>query len=258
MQRSYNSDLKSACENALQEIEKHSGAAAAAAAADNPAAAAENGVLPELQKREFRPEIMFTPFELACQSRSARLVTSSLDSVQKLVAYGHIRTNHSTSVDNREFDDHLVSTVANCFSGPQTDEAVQLQVLKALLTIVTSPYIRVHEESLLLSVRTCYNVYLASKNLINQTTAKATLNQMLNYIFTTMEANYDNQVQKSSRGLSIVNGEAAKPHLTSWDIIYPLVEEIVDNIHDPTYLEAEKIHNLYRKDAFLVSISAYE
>ena len=40
---------------------------------------------------------------------------------------------------------------------------------------------------MLLAVRTCYNIYLASKNLINQTTAKATLTQMLNVIFARME-----------------------------------------------------------------------
>lgn len=44
-----------------------------------------------------------------------------------------------------------------------------------------------HEGTVLLAVRTCYNIYLASKNLINQTTAKATLTQTLNVIFTKME-----------------------------------------------------------------------
>ena len=77
------------------------------------------------------------------------------------------------------FDDHLTSTVANCFTGPSTDEGVQVQVLKALLSIVTSGHIRVHENSLLLAVRTCYNIYLASRNLNYQATAKATLSQVL-------------------------------------------------------------------------------
>ena len=35
--------------------------------------------------------------------------------------------------------------------------------------------------------RTCYNIYLASRNMINQTTAKATLNQILSAIFVKME-----------------------------------------------------------------------
>ena len=45
---------------------------------------------------------------------------------------------------------------------------------KALLTILTSQHVDVHEASLLNSVRTCYNIYLASRNMINQTTAKVT------------------------------------------------------------------------------------
>lgn len=60
-------------------------------------------------------------------------------------------------------------------------------VSQALLTAVTSPHIEIHEGTILLTVRTCYNIYLASRNLINQTTAKATLTQMLNVIFTRME-----------------------------------------------------------------------
>lgn len=144
----------------------------------------KHAILPEITTSEnFRMDLMFEPFALACQSKSPRLVTSSLDSIQKLVAYGHIRYDKVPGyLDSLEFDDKLVSVVANCFSGPQTDEGVQLQVLKALLTIVTSSYIRVHENSLLLSVRTCYNIYLASKNLVNQMTAKATLNQVCHFV----------------------------------------------------------------------------
>ena len=85
------------------------------------------------------------------------------------------------------FDDHLTATVANCFSGPHTDEGVQVQVLKALLMIVTSGHIRVHGNTLLLAVRTCYNIYLASRNLTYQATAKATLSQMTHCVFERME-----------------------------------------------------------------------
>ncbi len=59
--------------------------------------------------------------------------------------------------------------------------------LQALLTVITANTVEVHEGTVLQAVRTCYNIYLASKSLINQTTAKATLTQMLNVIFTRME-----------------------------------------------------------------------
>jgi hypothetical protein len=50
-----------------------------------------------------------------------------------------------------------------------------------------SGHIRVHENSLLLAVRTCYNIFLASRNLNYQATAKATLSQILSCVFARME-----------------------------------------------------------------------
>lgn len=55
------------------------------------------------------------------------------------------------------------------------------------MTVVTSQHVEVHEATILKAVKTCYNIYLASRNLVNQTTARATLTQMLNVIFTRME-----------------------------------------------------------------------
>ena len=63
-----------------------------------------------------------------------------------------------------------------------------LQVIKALLTVVTSTTSEIHEGTVLQTVRTCYNIYLASRNLVNRTTANATLTQMLNVIFSRMES----------------------------------------------------------------------
>ena len=57
-----------------------------------------------------------------------------------------------------------------------------------MLTAVTSNSCEVHEGTLLQAVRTCYNIYLASRNLTNQRTAQATLSQMISVIFQRMEA----------------------------------------------------------------------
>lgn len=59
---------------------------------------------------------------------------------------------------------------------------------QALLTAVTSSTCEIHEGTLLQAVRAVYNIYLASKNLINQTTAKATLTQMISLVFQRMES----------------------------------------------------------------------
>lgn len=133
-------------------------------------------------------EKYFLPFELACQSKTPRIVVTALDCLQKLIAYGHLTGNIADSANPGKFlIDRIVTTICNCFMGPQTDEGVQLQIIKALLTVVTSQNVEVHEGTVLQAVRTCYDIYLSSKNLINQTTARATLTQMLNVIFTRME-----------------------------------------------------------------------
>uniref|UniRef100_A0A8C5HQ63 SEC7 domain-containing protein n=1 Tax=Gouania willdenowi TaxID=441366 RepID=A0A8C5HQ63_GOUWI len=108
--------------------------------------------------------------------------------LQKLIAYGHLTGSAPDSTaPGKKLIDRIIETICACFQGPQTDEGVQLQIIKALLTAVTSSHIEIHEGTVLQAVRTCYNIYLASKNLINQTTAKATLTQMLNVIFARME-----------------------------------------------------------------------
>uniref|UniRef100_A0A4W4GKS5 SEC7 domain-containing protein n=1 Tax=Electrophorus electricus TaxID=8005 RepID=A0A4W4GKS5_ELEEL len=172
VKRSQHNQLRKACQVALGEL--------------RPWFSPGTSVVPKANYVEADKYVL--PFELACQSKSPRIVSTSLDCLQKLIAYGHITGNAPDSgAPGKRLIDRLVETICNCFQGPQTDEGVQLQIIKALLTAVTSPHIEIHEGTVLLTVRTCYNIYLASRNLINQTTAKATLTQMLNVIFTRME-----------------------------------------------------------------------
>ncbi|XP_030068916.1 brefeldin A-inhibited guanine nucleotide-exchange protein 2 isoform X1 [Microcaecilia unicolor] len=175
VKRSQYSQLRKACEVALDEIKSE-------------LEKQRHGTSTPPKANFIEADKYFLPFELACQSKSPRIVSTSLDCLQKLIAYGHITGNAPDSgTPGKRLIDRIVETVCNCFQGPQTEDGVQLQIIKALLTAVTSPHIEIHEGTILQTVRTCYNIYLASKNLINQTTAKATLTQMLNVIFTRME-----------------------------------------------------------------------
>lgn len=175
VKRSQHSQLRKACQVALDEIKAE-------------LEKQKDGTVVPPRANYIEADKYVLPFELACQSKSPRIVSTSLDCLQKLIAYGHITGNAPDGrTPGKRLIDRLVETICNCFQGPQTDEGVQLQIIKALLTVVTSPHIEIHEGTVLLTVRTCYNIYLASRNLINQTTAKATLTQMLNVIFTRME-----------------------------------------------------------------------
>lgn len=98
-------------------------------------------------------EKYFLPFELACQSKGTRIVVTALDCLQviileisleiilltsiflqKLIAYGHLTGNivDSTSPD-KFLINRIVETVCGCFTGPNTDEGVQLQIIKVIL-----------------------------------------------------------------------------------------------------------------------------
>ncbi|CAM9369712.1 unnamed protein product, partial [Chrysoparadoxa australica] len=96
----------------------------------------------------------------------------------------HSPTRAGNTSLGRGFADLIIETI--CRANIENDQA-QLQLIKVLLTVVTSCSVEVHEASLLLAVRTIYSVYLTSLNPISKITAKASLQQMLNYVFTAME-----------------------------------------------------------------------
>lgn len=83
--------------------------------------------------------------------------------------------------------DRIVEAVCFPFQGPHTDDIVQLQIIKAILAVVLSNTAKAHEGSLLLAVRTCFNIYLASRNQVNQSTAKGILTQTINSVFVTLQ-----------------------------------------------------------------------
>uniref|UniRef100_A0A8C5HP85 SEC7 domain-containing protein n=1 Tax=Gouania willdenowi TaxID=441366 RepID=A0A8C5HP85_GOUWI len=184
VKKAHHSQLRKACEVALGEIKQE---VEELARGSNKS---DSSTLPPIKSKTnfVEADKYFLPFELACQSKCPRIVITSLDCLQKLIAYGHLTGSAPDSTaPGKKLIDRIIETICACFQGPQTDEGVQLQIIKALLTAVTSSHIEIHEGTVLQAVRTCYNIYLASKNLINQTTAKATLTQMLNVIFARME-----------------------------------------------------------------------
>ena len=128
---------------------------------------------------------------------------TALDCLQKLIAYGHLTgRGPDTSNPERKLIDRIVEAICAPFLGQGTDENVLLQLIKvifinfiqklsktvqAVLAVVLSKHCQVHGASLILAVRTCFNIYLTSKNHVNQATAKATLTQVISTVFSRME-----------------------------------------------------------------------
>lgn len=132
------------------------------------------------------PELYLMALLQSCKSGIPQVQTLALDSIQKLMIFGHITADEtSTGLRRAEL---VISFVCDSFKGTGSDEQVSLQLLKVLLTAVQANNFAVHGQTLLLAIKTAYNIALASKSLVNQATARATLTQTVNFLFSKMEA----------------------------------------------------------------------
>ena len=132
-------------------------------------------------------ESILGPLINAANSGVLKIADPAVDAIQKLIAYGYLRGEADpTGGDEAKLLSNLIESVCKCHD--LGDDQMELLVLKTLLSAVTSISLRIHGDCLLQIVRTCYDIYLGSKNVVNQTTAKASLIQMLVIVFRRMEA----------------------------------------------------------------------
>ncbi|KAI9230359.1 MAG: Sec7-domain-containing protein [Piptocephalis tieghemiana] len=149
---------------------------------------------------------VYPALRLACVSDIPALMVTSLDCLEKLISYDYIDEAKPESDDSKDpsgeavpspvatesqkqeapgvrLIDDLVEVTCECFIGEGTDDAVTMQIIKALLAAVLSETSPIHEAILLRAVRTIYNVFLLSRSTVNQTIAQGTLTQMVNVVF---------------------------------------------------------------------------
>ncbi|KAK0425566.1 hypothetical protein QR680_009262 [Steinernema hermaphroditum] len=181
IRRKEHAQLKKACESALEQLKGQNNA-------DDSVSSNGTGVLPTYDQF-VNADAYFLPFELACHSKTPRIVAIALDCLQKLIAYGHlVGQTPDASNPERLLVDRIIEAICYPFQGPQTDDAVELQIIKAILAAVLSNTCEVHEKTLLLCVRTCFNIYLTTRKPINSSTAKGTLTQIITSVFNSMYA----------------------------------------------------------------------
>lgn len=160
-----------------------------------------------------KPREIFEPLRLACESGNEKLMIASLDCISKLISYSFFvdnelsaehgmtppgspnpsaqRTSFTGSQTNLRppnLVDLVTHTITACHT-ETTSDAVSLQIVKALLALVLSPTILVHQSSLLKAVRTVYNIFLLSPDPINQTVAQGGLTQMVHHVFSRCKLN---------------------------------------------------------------------
>ncbi len=137
------------------------------------------------------------------RSGSSAVQVAALNGIYKLIIHGYLKGDkpyveeevlptEEVEEDHHEeeivmLSEQIVSEVLFCVDTSE-DCDVQLQVLKVILSAVTSKDFQVHGQVLLHCVYMCFNLFLATEDDILAMTCKATLTQMLNFIFQKLEA----------------------------------------------------------------------
>uniref|UniRef100_A0A0R3QW13 DCB domain-containing protein n=1 Tax=Brugia timori TaxID=42155 RepID=A0A0R3QW13_9BILA len=123
IKRKEHAQLRKACEQAIEELDTDR--------IDEGQGTTTN-VLPS-KGQYIYADRYFLPFDLACHSRLPRIVIIALDCLQKLIAYGHLVGNGiDVANPDRLLIDRIVEAICSPFYGPNTDEGVQLQILKVM------------------------------------------------------------------------------------------------------------------------------
>jgi len=173
----------------------------------------------------------FEVFQRACETGNSRCTEAALDGLHALIEFGFLRGTQPApvaaaaaaavvvstagggdgieqSVGARTMMDVVIETVCKC--SDDFDDGVQLQIIKVLLTAVTSSVCKVNESSLLLAVRACFHIHLVSRNPINKVTTKAALTQIMSSVVTKMEV-FDAKLKSSTEKLDAAAYEVEAP-----------------------------------------------
>jgi brefeldin A-inhibited guanine nucleotide-exchange protein len=189
-----------------------------------------------------RPREIFEPLRLACETNNEKLMVASLDCISKLISYSFFLESSSDgqrpaspvspsiqvpsggvsteSIMPPSLVDLVVHTVTSCHTEHTTDP-VSLQIVKALLSLVLSSTLLVHQSSLLKTIRTVWNVFLLSNDPVTQTVAQGGLTQMAHHIFTRchVESSEESDDQGSMVSLGSISSDKASLSTTNLDTV---------------------------------------
>lgn len=129
-------------------------------------------------------EFILQPLLIAIGSAYAKVVEPALECAFKLFSLGLIR-GEIDSAKSQSVAFKLVEAVYKL--GGLGEEAIELGVLRVLLSAVRSPCVLIRGDCLVSIVRACYNVYLGGQNGTNQICAKSVLAQIMVIVFTRVE-----------------------------------------------------------------------
>ncbi|KAK7371770.1 hypothetical protein VNO80_05135 [Phaseolus coccineus] len=173
------SHLVSSCKSTLDKLESLSDSESSSGDTQSP--------IPGLSPSD--ADCVLQPLFLALDSAYPKVVEPALECTFKLFSLGLVRGEINRPTNSNASPSGVVFNMidAICKSGGLGEEAIELGVLRVLLSAVRSPCILIRADSLIQIVRTCYNVYLGGVNGTNQICAKSVLAQIMTIVFTRVE-----------------------------------------------------------------------
>jgi brefeldin A-inhibited guanine nucleotide-exchange protein len=135
---------------------------------------------------------VFKPFQAALNLKQLTSTLLALDCLAKLFDYNFWQQPARTSIDGDSLIDMIVEAITNTFIGEQTDDKIQMQIIKSMTAAISINDFdaALHGGLLLKAVRVIYNIFLISKSSQVQTVAQATLQQITGTIFNRIPRKY--------------------------------------------------------------------
>lgn len=153
---------------------------------------------------------LLTPLLQGCTSRNNDVCVKCIDSLSLLVSHELIPVDFSNQKAKCESYlkiypekspcEKILLCICQSFEGELTDSKIETHLMRAVLNVVSSK-LEIHEEVLLNSVRTLYNIFLLSKNQSSQTVCQVTLIQIIQAIFSKFEDDQNNNEQNEISSL---------------------------------------------------------
>ena len=127
----------------------------------------------------------------AVQKGQQKTIIAALLAIEKLFGSSFVKCASSiTSPDGSQklLVDDIVESIANTLnSSSQTDDDIQVSVMRALISIAAVKDSAVHGPTTMTIIRACFQVNKDSKSASNQTVAQTSLNQILTTILSRLE-----------------------------------------------------------------------
>ena len=96
-----------------------------------------------------RSTVILSALQTAIDTRSANLMTIALDCLGKFITYNYLADIEDEATQSQVME-RVVDSICDCFIGEETDEKVQLQIVKVTFNAWTKMISRKKEETHLL------------------------------------------------------------------------------------------------------------